>query len=73
MKPFEPIDEQEYRVDYMEGAEARYLIGSIQFPDAGGVMVTRTRVAERTRIYLPIYVKIEEMTQSPRPVSERFR
>jgi hypothetical protein len=72
MKPFEPVDEQEYRVDYMEGNEPRFLLGSIEFPEAGGVIVTRTRVQPHTRIYLPVYTKIEELSTAPRSSTARF-
>jgi hypothetical protein len=72
--PFVPCAEQEYRVDYLEGTESRFLLGTIEFPeDAPGIIVTRTRVNPKLRIYLPVFTKVEELSSAPstRP-SARF-
>jgi hypothetical protein len=60
VQPFEP-ERKDYRVYYPELDEHgrhRYVLGRIEFPEAGGVMVTR-RVDGR-RVFVPHYTKIEE-------------
>jgi hypothetical protein len=59
IQPFVP--KGAYRVYYAEQDERgrhRYVLGTIEFPEAGGVMVTRE--VDGRRIFIPRYIKIEE-------------
>ncbi len=59
--PFVPTEGRNYRVHYEQNGQLEYLFGTIEFsPDGtGGVMVTRAKDGQR--IYVPRYVKIEEV------------
>jgi len=61
VQPFEPAEGKKWRVYYDDRDEhgrLRYVLGTITFPEAGGVFVVRTVDHRQVFIYNP--VKIEE-------------
>jgi hypothetical protein len=55
--PFVPVRGATYIVHYYEDGELKKLFGAIEFPDTGGVYLTRR---DGVQVYLPAVHKIEK-------------